>query len=121
MGGSVRVCCTKSQRPCRDARWWFRSTTNGVGLWTEAGGVARVARVAADAGEAMGEDAAADAGAEVCLDPLWDAVAIEIGRCGVGEEGFEVVLDERVEGYGGGIAAGGGTEGAVGDGAGRDR
>jgi hypothetical protein len=34
----------------------------------------------------VGEDAAAEVGAEVVLDPLRDAVAIGIGRCGVGEE-----------------------------------
>jgi hypothetical protein len=44
------------------------------------------ARVAADAGEAVGEDAAAEVGAEVVLDPLWDAIAIGVGRCGVGKE-----------------------------------
>jgi hypothetical protein len=63
------------------------------------------ARVAADAGEAVGEDAAAEVGAEVLLDPLRDAGAIGVGRGGVGEEGLEVVLDERVEGRGGGITA----------------
>jgi hypothetical protein len=62
------------------------------------------ARIAADAGEAVGEDAAAEVGPEVVLDPLWEALAIGVGRCGVGEEGFEVVLDERVEGCGGGVA-----------------
>jgi hypothetical protein len=54
------------------------------------------ARVAAHAGEAVGEDVAAEVGAEVVLDPLRDSGAIGIGRCCVGEEGLEVVLDERV-------------------------
>jgi hypothetical protein len=36
------------------------------------------ARVAADAGEAMGEDAAVKTDAEVVLDPLRDTVAIKI-------------------------------------------
>jgi hypothetical protein len=49
-------------------------------------------------------NAAAEVDAEVVLDPLRDGFAIGIGRCGVGEEGFEVVLDERVEGCGGGVA-----------------
>jgi hypothetical protein len=43
------------------------------------------ARVAADAGEAVGENAAAEVGAEVVLDPLRYAVAVGIGRCGLGE------------------------------------
>jgi hypothetical protein len=47
----------------------------------------------------------AEAGAEVVLDPLRDAVAVGIGRCGIGEEGLEVVLDESGEGCSGGIAA----------------
>jgi hypothetical protein len=52
----------------------------------------------------VGEDAAAEVGAEVVLDPLWDAIAIGVGRCGVGKEGLEVVLDERVERRGSGVA-----------------
>jgi hypothetical protein len=40
-------------------------------------------RVAADAGEAVGEHAAVEVGAEIVLDPLRDAVAIGIGRGGV--------------------------------------
>jgi hypothetical protein len=36
--------------------------------------------------------------------PIAEGFAIGVGRCGVGEEGFEVVLEERVEGCGGGIA-----------------
>jgi hypothetical protein len=62
-------------------------------------------RVAAHAGEAVGEDAAAEVGAEIVLDPLRDSGAIGVGRCCVGEEGLEVVLDERVEGCGCGITA----------------
>jgi hypothetical protein len=61
--------------------------------------------IAAAAGDAVGEDAAAEVGAEVVLDPLRDAVAVGVGRCGVGEEGLEVVLDEGVERRGGGLAA----------------
>jgi hypothetical protein len=38
------------------------------------------ARVAADAGEVMGEDAAAEIGPEVVLDPLRGALAIGVGR-----------------------------------------
>jgi hypothetical protein len=53
----------------------------------------------------VGEDAAAEVGAEVLLDPLRDAGANGVGSGGVGEEGLEVVLDERVEGRGGGITA----------------
>jgi hypothetical protein len=30
---------------------------------------------------------------------------VRLGRCGVGEEALEAVLDERVKGRGGGIAA----------------
>jgi hypothetical protein len=63
------------------------------------------ARGTADAGEAVGEDAAAEVRAEVVLDLPWDAVASGVGPCGLGEEGLEVVLDERVEGCGGGVAA----------------
>jgi hypothetical protein len=33
------------------------------------------------------------------------AAASGVGRCYIGEEGLEVVLDERVEGCGGGVAA----------------
>jgi HSP20 family molecular chaperone IbpA len=53
----------------------------------------------------VGENAAAEVGAEVVLDPLRDAVAFGVGRGGLGEEGLEVVPDERVEGCGRGIAA----------------
>jgi hypothetical protein len=38
------------------------------------------ARVAADAGKAVGEDAAAEVGAEIVLDPLRDGFAVGIGR-----------------------------------------
>jgi hypothetical protein len=51
------------------------------------------ARVAADAGEPVGEDAAAQVGAEVVLDPARYAVAVGVGRGAVGEEGLEVVPD----------------------------
>ncbi|CAN5822684.1 hypothetical protein BH23GEM6_BH23GEM6_26630 [soil metagenome] len=37
--------------------------------------------VAADAGEAVGEDAAAEVGAEVVLDPVWHALAVGPRRC----------------------------------------
>jgi hypothetical protein len=37
------------------------------------------ARVAADTGEAVGEDAAAEVGAEVILDPVRYAIAVGIG------------------------------------------
>jgi hypothetical protein len=59
------------------------------------------ARIAADAGKAMGEDAAAEVGAEVVLNPLRDAVAIEVG----GEEGLQVVLCQGVKRRGGRITA----------------
>jgi hypothetical protein len=65
----------------------------------------------------VGEDAAAEVGAEVVLDPLRDGFAIGISRGGAGQEGLEVVLDERVEGCGGGIAAAVDGPYAVGSGA----
>jgi hypothetical protein len=63
------------------------------------------ARVATDAGEAVSEDAATQVGTEVVLHPGRHALAVGVGRGGVGEEGLQVVLDEGVEGRGGGIAA----------------
>jgi hypothetical protein len=62
------------------------------------------------------EDAAAEIGAEVLLDPLRDAVAVGIGRGCLGEEGLDVVLDERVEGRDGGVAAAVDGDEAVGPG-----
>jgi hypothetical protein len=47
------------------------------------------ARVAADAGKAVGEDAAAEVGAEIVLDPLRDGFAVGIGRCGIGEDEYQ--------------------------------
>ena len=61
--------------------------------------------VAADPGEAVGQDAAAEVGAEVALDPVRDAVALRIGVGGAGEEGLEVVLHDRVERRGRGLSA----------------
>jgi hypothetical protein len=60
--------------------------------------------VAAGAGEPVCEDAAAEVGAEILLDPRWDAVAQGIGLHGPGEEGLEVVLDDGVERGGGWLA-----------------
>jgi len=57
---------------------------------------------AASAGEAMGEDAAGEIGAEVVLDPGGYGVT---DRFGVGEEGLEVVLDDGVERGGRGLPA----------------
>jgi hypothetical protein len=54
------------------------------------------ARVAADTGDAVGEDAAAEVGAEVCLHPARYTVAVGVGRGGLGEEGLEVVLDQAL-------------------------
>jgi hypothetical protein len=48
------------------------------------------ARVAADAGKAVGEDAAAEVGAEVVLHPARHALAVGIRLGGVGQEGLEV-------------------------------
>jgi hypothetical protein len=50
----------------------------------------------------MGEDAAGEIGAEVVLDPVGDGVS---DRFVVDEEGLEVVLDDRVERGGRGLAA----------------
>jgi len=61
------------------------------------------ASVAADPGEAMGQDAATEVRAEVALDPVGHAVAIRIGVGGAGEEGLEMVLHDRVERRGCGL------------------
>jgi len=53
------------------------------------------ARVAADAGEAVGKDAAAEIGAEVGLHPARHAVAVGIGLGGVGQEGLEETRPPR--------------------------
>ncbi len=50
--------------------------------------------VAADAGEAVGQDAAAEVGSEVVLDPARHALAPGIGLGGTGQERLEVVLDD---------------------------
>ncbi len=47
--------------------------------------------------EPVGEDAAPQVGSEVLLDPPGDTVAQGIGLRGPGEEGLQVVLDDRVE------------------------
>jgi hypothetical protein len=52
----------------------------------------------------MGQDAAAQVGAEVVLDPAGHALAAGVGFGGVSQEGLEVVLDDGVEGCGGGLA-----------------
>jgi hypothetical protein len=62
------------------------------------------AGVATHAGEAMGQDAAAQVGAEVVLDPAGHALAAGVGFGGVSQEGLEVVLDEGVERRVGGLA-----------------
>jgi hypothetical protein len=56
--------------------------------------------VAPDAGEAVGEDAAAEVGPEVLLDPARHALAPWLCLGGLGQEGLEVVLDDGVEGCG---------------------
>ena len=53
--------------------------------------------LAASPGEPVGEDAAAQVGAEVLFDPPRDAVAQGIDFRRPGEEGLEMVLDDRVE------------------------
>jgi hypothetical protein len=65
----------------------------------------RSARVAADAGEAVGEDATAEVGAEVVLHPARHALAVGFRLGGLGQEGLEVVLDDGVERRGRGVAA----------------
>jgi len=47
--------------------------------------------------EPVGEDAAPEVGSEVLLDPPGHAVAQGVGFGCPGEEGLEVVLDDRVE------------------------
>jgi hypothetical protein len=49
----------------------------------------------------VAEDAAAQVGAEVVLDPAGDAVAVGVALLGEGEERLQVVLDDRIEGSGG--------------------
>jgi hypothetical protein len=61
--------------------------------------------VAPDPGEAMGQDAAAQVGPEVLLDPARHALAPWVGLGGPGQESLEVVLDDGVQGRGGGPAA----------------
>jgi hypothetical protein len=53
----------------------------------------------------MGQDAAAQVGAEVLLDPARHALALWVGLGGPGQEALEVVLNDGVEGRGGGTAA----------------
>jgi hypothetical protein len=62
--------------------------------------------VAPDSGEAVGQDAAAEVGAEVLLDPARHALAPRVGLGGPGQEDPDVVLDNGVEGRG--WAGGGG-------------
>jgi len=45
----------------------------------------------------VGEDAAAQVGSEVLLDPGGESVAQQVGLGGLGGEGFEVVLDDGIE------------------------
>ena len=52
---------------------------------------------AASACESMSENAAAQIGPEVALDPRGDATPHRVRLCGLCEEGLEVVLDQRVE------------------------
>ena len=59
---------------------WRRTTSTGSAATLGS------ARVAADAGEAVGEDAAAEVGAEVVLHPAQHALAVGIRRGGVGQE-----------------------------------
>jgi hypothetical protein len=61
--------------------------------------------VAPDAGEAVGEDSAAEVGPEVLLDPARHALAPWVCLGGPGQERLEVVLDDGVEGRGRGPAA----------------
>jgi hypothetical protein len=61
--------------------------------------------VAPDSCEAVGQDAASQVCPEVLLDPARHALAPWLGLGGPGQEGLEVVLDDRVEGCGGGPAA----------------
>ncbi len=60
--------------------------------------------VTSGSGKSVGEDAAAEVGPEVPLDPDRNAVAERVGLCGLGEEGLEVMLDDGVERRGGGLA-----------------
>ena len=53
---------------------------------------------ATGAREAVGEDAAAQVGSKVVLDPAGDAVAQGIGLLGGGKKRLQVVLDDRIEG-----------------------
>lgn len=57
----------------------------------------------AGAGESVGEDAAAQIGPEVLLDPRRNAMAQGIGLGGLSEEGLEVVPDNWVKGCGSGL------------------
>jgi hypothetical protein len=77
-----------------------RRTLHSVSLQTTGDGDEALggARVAADAGEAVGEDAAAEVGAKVVLHPARYAIAVGVGRGGVGEESLQAVLDEGEEG-----------------------
>jgi len=54
--------------------------------------------LAAGPGEPVGEDAAAQVGSEVLLDPPWNTVAQGIDLRGPGKEGLQVVLNDRVQG-----------------------
>jgi hypothetical protein len=76
------------------------ATLAGEGHETLGGAV-----VTPEAGEAVGQDAAAQVGAEVLLDPARHALAPWVSLGGPGQEGLEVVLDDGVEGRGGGPAA----------------
>ncbi len=60
---------------------------------------------AAGAGEPVGQNAAAQIGAEVVLSPPGDGIPAEIGAGGQGEEALEMMLDDRVQRGGGGVAA----------------
>jgi hypothetical protein len=53
--------------------------------------------LAAGPGEPVGEDAAPQIGSEVLLDPPWNTVTEGIGFGRPGEEGLEMMLDDRVE------------------------
>jgi hypothetical protein len=98
--GSIRGWTAPIADPRRRTLHSFSLQTTGEGDEALGG-----ACVAADAGEAVGEDAAAEVGAEVVLHPARYALAVGIGFGGVGQEALEVVLHDGVEGRGRGLAA----------------
>jgi hypothetical protein len=75
-----------------------------VAGWADPSALARewdqalvAAVLAAGSGKPVCEDAAAQIGSEVLLNPPWNTVAEGIGFRRPGEEGLEMMLDDRIE------------------------